>query len=93
LPGASNVTLFDWWTDNRQAVIAMPGCHRGNRHLWIADTVIWNARQITEGTPTKRPRRGAWRFANCLRLEEVDFDLTLITRRRPLASHDARDGA
>ena len=80
LPGASNVTLFDWWTDNRQAVIALPDALGGNRHLWIADTVSGAARQITAGhtnetAPAVAP--GGSRIAYAT--EEVDFDLTLIT--------------
>ena len=80
LPGASNVTLFDWWTDNRQAVISLPDAVGGNRHLWIADTGSGAARQITAGhtnetAPAVAP--GGSRIAYAT--EEVDFDLTLIT--------------
>ena len=80
LPGASNVTLFDWWTDNRQAVIALPDGTGGNRHLWIADTVSGAARQITAGhtnetAPAVAPDGSRIAYAT----EEVDFDLTLIT--------------
>jgi Tol biopolymer transport system component len=92
LPGASNVTLFDWWSDNRQAVMALPDTLGGNRHLWIADTVSGRARQITAGhtnetAPAVAP--GGSRIAYAT--EEVDFDLTLIapdgrSRRTMLAT-------
>lgn len=78
--GAANVTLFDWWTDSRQTVMALPDATGGNRHLWITDTVSGAARQITAGhtnetAPAVAP--GGSRIAYAT--EEVDFDLTLIT--------------
>jgi serine/threonine protein kinase/WD40 repeat protein len=79
LPATGTVTLFDWWTDNRRAVVSLPDSLGGNRHLWIADTVSGAARQITAGhtnetAPAVAP--GGSRIAYAT--EEVDFDLTLI---------------
>jgi eukaryotic-like serine/threonine-protein kinase len=76
---ATNLTPFDWWSDNRRVVVALPDASGGNRHLWMADTVSRGMRQITLGhtnetAPAVEPVSGRIAYAT----EEVDFDLVLV---------------
>ena len=46
---STNLTPFDWWSDNRHVVVALPDASGGNRHLWMADTESGNDAAITVG--------------------------------------------
>ena len=72
--------LFDWWPDNRQAVVALRDASRRQPASMDRRHRSGTARQITAGhtnetAPAVAPAGARIAYAS----EEVDFDLTLIT--------------
>ena len=79
---ASSTTLpaFDWWSDNRRAIVSLLDLNGAGRHLWIADPLTDSRRQITSGhTNETRPAVSHTSGRIAYASEEVDFDIALIT--------------